>query len=391
MTDKLLAASVVFPNVKLTSGAAFQPLALPIIAFDLIRTGRFRASVGSFLVAYGLAIAIVLIVTQRFDGTSFLYIVLFLSGPVTCLYLLNFEWASASRIVEFGLVLVTVSSFEQVLVGSAAVERIWATVFAIRPDAIGLGTRGVPGFTSEPSHAGRLFAMLLAIAAFTKMRRWRFWAVIAPVFLIVNRSAFGFFLVVPLLVAMVWRKSRAAAVLLTVLALASLQVLPESDVRFFEVVTRSLSAIRSDQNIILRLGEAGGRRAIDSFVSVVAMVDRPTGYGLGANDSELRTVSAALGYDLSIWPFYRFNDLSGKPSSYLAQLMFDCGLFAIVPIIAFLRQLRRYRIHEDVIARVAFWSGVLQVVAFSTTTIPWPWALIAMGLTSVKKPTADSR
>lgn len=377
--DRVLAVTVVFPNFKIVSSASFQPLTLPVLLFDLVRTGRFRATAGRLVMSFALATSFALAVTQRFDLNSAIFAVLFLSGPLTALYLIGFDWSRVKLVVEFGLFLLLVSALEQALIGSATIESIWATFFAIRPDNVALSVRGLPGFHSEPSQSGRLFATLLTIAAAGRFPRWRLWLATSPLFLFLNRSGFAFLLIVPLLVTVVWRRSRFLAVAVLLGGLLASQIVPDAEIRFLEVIPRALAGLTSDEDIVLRLGEAGGRRTIETFVSADAILSQPSGYGLGASETELREVALGLGYNLELWPWYRVNQESGRPSSYVTQLFFDLGLVALLPTWTFIRQLRRnYNPVTDPILKFALVSSVAQILFFSTTTIPWPWVLIAM-------------
>jgi hypothetical protein len=387
----ILLASTIVPNLKVVSATnSFQPLSLPLILVYTIITGRISPIALRFLYFFLMTSIVVTLIHGDLTGTTALYAGLYLSGPLTFIYMLGIgseRTRGLPAVLQVGLVICFVSVAEQFIIGSKAVENVWSMLFANHKVAAEFGIRGANGFTSEPSHVGRLFVMLLFIATITRIRGWRTWIVLGLPFVVMNRSASAFFLYVALLATLLFSRSKLFFTFALITAVLVFPYFADLDYRFVEEATRAWSALSSGdsaQSLVEVLGGAGGRRAIQTAVGFASLIYFPLGHGLASYLESFRDVAATMGFALSDFSTYDSLDAMDaqlKPSSYLSQIAYDFGLLGIVPLIALISGLRKqYGISRDPVARMCLIMGALQIILASTTTIPWPWVMMAAGL-----------
>lgn len=396
----VLVASTIVPNLKVFSATnSFQPLALPLIVGYSVLTGRISPIAIRFLYFFLLTTVVLTFLHGDLSLTTPLYTALYLSGPLTLIYLLGIrsdEHRGLAIVLQGGLILCFASVAEQFLIGSKAVDDVWSILFANHQEAAEFGLRGASGFTSEPSHVGRLFVTLLFLACILKIRGWRTWIVLAIPFVVMNRSASAFLLLVGLIAALLYRRSKVWLAIAIAGAMLTFPYFAGLDYRFIQAVERAWTALTSGdaQSIVGLLGTAGGRRAIQTAVGYVSLVYYPLGHGVASYLTDFRDVAASMGFALSDFGTYETLDTLNadlKPSSYLSQIAYDYGLLGLIPVAAFVLNLRReYCAAREPVALMCLCLGVLQLVVASTTTEPWPWVMIAAGLVQRSDPKVET-
>lgn len=395
-----LLASTIIPNLKVVSATnAFQPLALPLIVGYSVLTGRVSPIAIRFLYFFMLTTVVVTWIHGDLSATTILYAALYLSGPLTLIYLLGIrsdEQRPLAIVVQAGLILCFASVAEQFLIGSRAVESVWSLLFANHQEPTEFGLRGANGFTSEPSHVGRLFVTLLFVACILKIRGWRTWLVLAIPFIVMNRSASAFLLLVALIAALLYSRSKILFALAVAAAAATFPYFAGLNYRFVEEIRRLWTALTSGggtQSIVELLGTAGGRRAIQTAIGYVSLIYYPLGHGVASYLVDFRGVAATMGFALSDFSTYDTLDSLGalKPSSYFSQIAYDYGLLGIAPLAALVIGIKReYRLDRSPLALMCLAVGVLQLVVATTTTEPWPWVMIAAGLARRSEPKTET-
>lgn len=387
----VLLASTIVPNLKFFNATnSFQPLALPLIVGYSVLTGRISPIAVRFLYFFLLTTVVLTFLHGDLSLTTPLYAALYLSGPLTLIYLLGIrsdEYRGLAIVLQGGLILCFASVAEQYLIGSKAVDEMWSILFANHQEAKEFGIRGASGFTSEPSHVGRLFVTLLFLACILKIRGWRTWIVLAIPFVVMNRSASAFLLLVGLIAALLYRRSKVWLVVAIAAAMLTFPYFAGLDYRFVQAIERAWAALTGGagtQSVVGLLGTAGGRRAIQTAVGYVSLVYYPLGHGVASYLTDFRDVAASMGFSLGDFGTYQTLDTLDaqlKPSSYLSQIAYDYGFLGIIPLAAFVLNIgREYRAAREPVALMCLALGVLQLVVASTTTEPWPWVMIAAGL-----------
>lgn len=383
----VLLLSTVFSNVRVVSATnGFQPIAPLLILLHVIATGKVNRHAMRFgLTWLGCSAAVVLLGGQM-SLVGALYVMLYTVGPLLLCYsiaMFDRPTKAIKSVITVGLVVSFVSVAEQFLIGSSAIARVYAVVFADDGGgADGIGFRGARGFTAEPSHVGRLFVTFVMLAFVVGHRRSRMWAVLAAPFILMNRSASAFVMLVLFVAALLYRKSIALAVFAGVGALLVFPQFMTLDFRFVDSVSRMLGAFSGSWTSVSTLGEFGGRRIIQTVIGLMAPWDAPFGHGPASYLTIFREVGTNLGFNLSDWYWFRNNQANSvKPGSYVSQVLFDYGLLAIPAFLVLARSLRsEFRISTDPVRLACLISGISQIAFVSTTTIPWPWLLVAAGL-----------
>jgi hypothetical protein len=402
----LLLLSIIFPNLRLLGNAnAFQPLTLPLIAAHCAISGRIDTYALRFAAVFLTVSILLLSVHQDFSGRSMLFMVLYLSGPLTFYYFLRFSgqdgWRFFEKTLNIGIGFAFVSVAEEFFIDSAIIEKAQSLIFTRPYDFdTGLmreGGRGVAGFMQEPSHTGRLYVCLLYMLVICRCRGASLWLWLTLPFLLMNRSASTFMLALPLVFALLYRRSKVLLVAAAALSVVVLPLFLGLEYRFVDSVERLMLGMQElssgEGATVSVMGLMGGRRLIQTVIGYHSMFEFPMGHGVASSLDSFYQAAAAMGYDLTQWFWYRDVAQGVKPSSYMSQISYDYGVFAIPLIFAFFSFSGKFKLSRDPIRRVCFAMGVFQILLASTTTIPWPWVMMALGFveTSSMEQTAGGR
>lgn len=383
--ESALLFTTVFPNIRIFGSAhSFQPLTLPLIVVHVLITGRLQRLALYFGAAYLTCVLASLLHHGNVSTASLLYAILYLSGPITFFYFLERRERFSEGLINLGLFFTFLTTAEQFFVGSPAVAGLLSSIFANRPEEVSIGLRGVAGFMSEPSHSGRLYVCLLflAFAATAKLRV--FWLLMAIPFLLMNRSASAFLLLLVLVGTLSYKTSKGMTLASFVLGMLVFPYFLSLEFRFVEVFDRlgQAWALRADPNVVGTLGMAGGARLIQTTIGFLSIGLYPLGNGIGSAADSFTHVAQELGFALPGWVQYVGSTENLRPNSYVSQIVYDFGWLGMPVLGSLLLALRRFELAPDPLVRASFVLGLAQLFVASTTTVPWPWVMMAVGLTA---------
>lgn len=231
--------------------------------------------------------------------------------------------------------------------------------------------------TLEPSHSARIYATLLLILL-ANGANIKMIVPLSALFTILNGSVaslvfFLFYIIVSF--GMARPKSRIELMVLVAPALLAAILLYATyfpNNRVSDFIERNASVVTektTGTSLSPVLQTAGGPRIAQAFAGFY--LSTPIGHGLGEGRN-LRTHAMGTLVDFSDVP-YIMQRASAEPASYFSQLSYALGYVSVFVMIVWLASFIRF----SYFGIFAFSFGLLQLVFFSTTTMPTPWFFLA--------------